>query len=141
MRHVRGGRAGADRGFRRRPERRAYFRLALALGCTVRELLARIDSRELTEWLVYEQLYGPLGPDRDDQLAALVAATVANALRSRGPAQKVSAFVPRWSAEPEQDTREQLHVAAGLAAQLGGVFVRGGGFDDEGGERGGVDDR
>jgi hypothetical protein len=40
---------------------------------TVRELLARIDSRELTEWAAFERLYGPLGPVRHDYLTAMVA--------------------------------------------------------------------
>lgn len=33
------------------PERRFYFRLARDLGMTVGELLARMSSDELTEWI------------------------------------------------------------------------------------------
>lgn len=36
------------------------FRLALRFGCTARELLARIDSRELAEWQAFETVYGPI---------------------------------------------------------------------------------
>ena len=39
-----------------RPSRRFYFRLAAHLGCTVRELLARLGSDELTEWLAFDQI-------------------------------------------------------------------------------------
>ena len=38
-----------------RPERIRYFRLAERLGMTVRQMLAAMDSAELTEWLVLEQ--------------------------------------------------------------------------------------
>lgn len=36
------------------------FRLALKFGCTVRELLVRIDSRELAEWQAFERAFGPI---------------------------------------------------------------------------------
>lgn len=42
---------------------------------TVRQLLASIDSRELTEWQVYEKETGPLGGERLDYLIARLAAT------------------------------------------------------------------
>ena len=46
-----GGRRGQGK-FSRHPERRFYFRLARDLGgLTVGELLARISSAELTEWV------------------------------------------------------------------------------------------
>ncbi len=37
-------------------ERRFYFELAEKLGCTVEELLARVSSKELTEWIVVWKL-------------------------------------------------------------------------------------
>jgi hypothetical protein len=36
------------------------FRLALAWGCSPREVLARIDSTELAEWIAFERLQGPI---------------------------------------------------------------------------------
>lgn len=36
------------------------FRLALKLGCTVRELLDRITAHELAEWQAFERIYGPI---------------------------------------------------------------------------------
>ena len=56
---------------------------------TVRELLARIDSAELSEWIAYFQLE-PFGPIRSDLSAGIIAATVANA--NKGKAGK--AFQP-----------------------------------------------
>ncbi len=38
------------------PERRFYFELALALGCTVPELLSRVSSAELVEWAAFFDL-------------------------------------------------------------------------------------
>jgi hypothetical protein len=32
------------------------FRLALALGMTVKRLLSELDSRELTEWIAFDQV-------------------------------------------------------------------------------------
>lgn len=37
-----------------RHSRRYYFGLAERLGMTVRELLERIDARELSEWMAYD---------------------------------------------------------------------------------------
>ncbi|WP_432118484.1 phage tail assembly protein T [Streptomyces sp. bgisy032] len=63
---------------------------------TVRELLARTSSRELTEWMAYEKITGPLDTRlRTDIAAGIVAATVHN---SQGPKKraKVSDFIPTW---------------------------------------------
>lgn len=42
-----------------------------------------MSSSELTEWMVYEKITGPLGRRRADIQAATIAATIANANRSR----------------------------------------------------------
>lgn len=39
-----------------RPQRRAYFAIALRLGMTVRQLLAAADSAELSEWIAFFEL-------------------------------------------------------------------------------------
>lgn len=44
-------------------------------------------------------MYGPLGPGRDDYLAATIAATVANSLSKKEI--PFSNFLPDWSARPE----------------------------------------
>jgi hypothetical protein len=46
------------------------FRLALRLGCTAQELLARIDSRELAEWQAFERVQGPIDDVWRDTLLA-----------------------------------------------------------------------
>lgn len=54
------------------------FRLALSLGTTLRELEAKMDSRELSEWMAYYSLE-PWGSPTDDYQNSLLCATVANA--------------------------------------------------------------
>lgn len=56
--------------------------MALALGMTVEELGERMSSRELTEWLAFDRI-SPIGDERDDLRAGIVASTVANCHRSR----------------------------------------------------------
>jgi hypothetical protein len=67
------------------------------MGCTVGELLARIDSRELTEWEAYERLAGPVGDERLDHLFAMLQATIANVNRGKNQkAYESSGFMPKW---------------------------------------------
>lgn len=90
----------------------------------VGELLRRTSSAELTEWMAYEQLAGPLGPARDDVLVAQLCAVVANANRDKKSRKaKPKDFVPEWDkgrGEPQtwQQTRS---VARMLNAAFGGT--------------------
>ena len=36
------------------------FRLALAWGCSPREVLARVNSTDLAEWVAFERAHGPI---------------------------------------------------------------------------------
>lgn len=64
---------------------------------TVRELLSRMDSRELSEWMAYEQVTGPLGSERGDFQAALLATVVANSLKGKkGRRLRLKDFLPKW---------------------------------------------
>ena len=58
---------------------------------TVRELLARIDSRELTEWAAYYELE-PWGTEVEDYRIASVQAMMANI--NRDPKKKSTPFTP-----------------------------------------------
>jgi hypothetical protein len=69
----------------------------------VRELLARTTSHELTEWMAYERVAGPLGGRRIDYAAALISAVLANVNSSgKGKAFEVSDFLIEWSAEASE---------------------------------------
>jgi hypothetical protein len=88
---------------------------------TVGEMLDRISSTELAEWAIYERDYGPLGPGRADQLAALVSATIANAAsvkRRYRPAD----FLPRWGAgrRRRQTPQEQLEIMRAFVSRFQG---------------------
>jgi hypothetical protein len=66
-------------------------------------LLGRISARELTEWMAFDRVCGPIGQQRDDQLAALIAERVTNSLSSgKGRRMAVTDFLPRWGLTPEE---------------------------------------
>lgn len=82
------------------------------------ELLSRVSSRELSEWAAFEREYGPLGPERGDWQAALVAHVVAGA--SGGKRTKISDFLIRWANRPKrQSSDDVLTVFRALASQRG----------------------
>lgn len=88
---------------------------------TVREAQARIDSREFAEWLAYERVAGPLGGERGDLHAAIVAATVHN-LWAKKP-RKLRDFYPTW-ARRKQSPEEMLAWAKTLNRAYGGTEVK-----------------
>lgn len=53
------------------------------MGCTVRELLHKIDARELVEWGIYYELE-PFGPNVNNLNAGLVASIMANVYSKKG---------------------------------------------------------
>lgn len=87
-------------------------------------MLAELDSHELSEWMAFEQVYGPLGPERVDLLFAMLMATVANAAprrKGKSPATPKQ-FLPRWDQNrPQQTPEEQLALVYQLNAAFGGT--------------------
>ena len=86
----------------------------------VSEMLERVSSAELTEWSAYEKVTGPLGQERDDLLAALVALVVANFSGSKKK-HKLGDFVPEWDRRP-QTPDEQLNKIRGMHAVFSAMF-------------------
>jgi hypothetical protein len=82
-------------------------------------MLASIDSRELSEWLAYERITGPLGQARDDRLLGMVAAVMANT--ARDPKKRPRPFDTTdfllWDDvdRPEQTMEEQMELFRALA--------------------------
>ena len=105
---------------RARPEREFYFRLAAHLGMTVAEMLARISSRELTEWAAYERRAGPLGGRRGDVHMAVVSAAIYNTNRKKGSkAIDPEKLLPVWdNHQSETDMWDSIRAAN---ADLGGT--------------------
>ncbi|MFG2683166.1 hypothetical protein [Streptomyces sp. NPDC048392] len=99
----------------------------------MRHLLADIHSDELTEWMAYEQLTGPLGPDRGDLLHGIRAAVIANAAGGKGRKAVPKDFIPKWDQTQSADWQEMLATARVLNSRLGGTdFTQGGGHGDAG---------
>jgi len=61
------------------PTRLFEFKLAAKLGCTVKELLQRIDRQELIEWVAYNEI-DPFTEDRADDRSAIIARVAAAGL-------------------------------------------------------------
>lgn len=87
----------------------------------VAELLARVSSAELTDWIAYEEIAGPLGPERDDILNAILCATIANANRDRKTRKATPKdYLPTWDQAP-QTADQQLAMLRQLNAKHGGT--------------------
>lgn len=86
------------------------------MGKTVRQLLAEIDSEELTEWIAFERLE-PFGSHMDDFRAGQVCATVANyagkVRNEDAAAAQPGDFMPslRQSTDRKSDTQHPVLLA------------------------------
>jgi hypothetical protein len=67
-----------------------------------------IAQKEISEWGAYQELYGPIGPERDDLRAAQIAWMLARVLG--GSDAELTDFMLRWEDPdpiPEDLTEEQ----------------------------------
>ncbi|WP_327436156.1 hypothetical protein OG279_26315 [Streptomyces sp. NBC_01201] len=92
------------------------------------ELLRTHTSDELCEWMAYEQITGPLGPDRLDLLFGILTATVSNGSRGKGQRPKEPKdFIPKWDQgarrEPA-DWQQMLAQVQSMNRRLGGADRR-----------------
>lgn len=80
-----------------------------------------MGSRELSEWMAYEQIE-PFGEQRADLRAAIIAATVANALRGRKSRRrwKPADFMPVFARKRTATPDELLAKARAINMALGG---------------------
>lgn len=89
----------------------------------VSELLARTSSLELSEWMAYEHITGPLDSRlRGDIAAGIVAATVANSNGAKKRA-KPSDFIPTWF-KRKRTVREIWAEVMKANTALGGSYER-----------------
>ena len=89
---------------------------------TVSEMLARMSSRELTEWMAYFTIE-PWGEERADLRAGIVASVIANVNRDprkRPRPYRPEDFMPRFGAPRRQSWQEQLRIAEIITAAMGG---------------------
>lgn len=90
-------------------------------------MLADIDSAELAEWMAYEHVAGPLGPERGDMLHGILAATVANANRGKGKKAEPKDFIPTWDQGARKqpvDWQQMLTQVQAMNRRLGGTDLR-----------------
>ncbi|MFM9651995.1 DUF4035 domain-containing protein [Streptomyces galilaeus] len=87
---------------------------------TVADLDVRLGSAELTEWMAFERITGPLGRRRHDIQAATIAATVANANRGKGKKFLVSDFLLPYGVE-RKSPQDMLATIRGINRSMGGA--------------------
>jgi hypothetical protein len=76
---------------------------------TVADLESRMGSAELTEWMAYEEMTGPLGRRRQDIQAATVAAAIANSTRGkRGRKAAIADFLVPYGEQGEKSPEQIL---------------------------------
>jgi len=89
---------------------------------TVADLDSRLGSAELTEWMAFEKITGPLGRRRQDIQAATIAATIANANRSKkGKKFNVDDFLIKYEDSGPKSPEQMLAAIKGLNKSMGGV--------------------
>jgi hypothetical protein len=69
--------------------------LALALGMTVAEVQEKVSGEELKWWMAYNRI-SPIGPERQDYNAALIASTVFNSQRTKGKPIEIEDMALKW---------------------------------------------
>lgn len=79
--------------------------------------------------MAYERVAGPLGGERGDVQAALIATTVANANRGKGRRAKLKDFLLRWDRRV-QSWQDQLAIVRQLNRMFGGTDNTGKEVDD-----------
>jgi len=89
---------------------------------TVADLDSRLDSAELTEWMAFEKMTGPLGRRRNDIQAATIAATIANANRGKGGRKfKLADFLIPYGGSERKSPEQMLAAIKSLNKSMGGV--------------------
>jgi hypothetical protein len=89
----------------------------------VQELLYRVSSLELSEWMAFNMLE-PFGADADYLGHAITASTIANVNRGKNQkAYKAEDFMPKFE-KAEQTPNQMIQTAAMYTAAFGGVDLR-----------------
>ncbi len=91
---------------------------------TVAELLGRISSKELTEWIAFSVLE-PFGSETNFLGHAITSSTIANTSRGKNrKAFEVEDFMPKFGKATEQTVDEMLQIAQMMTIGLGGKDLR-----------------
>ena len=96
----------------------------MALGLPRAEMLARMSSAELSEWVAFSTLE-PFGAEASYFGHAITASTIANVNRQKGQrVYKVDEFVPKFERKKAQSVDQMLQVAEMMTIGLGGKDLR-----------------
>lgn len=91
---------------------------------TVGELLARISSKELTEWMAFYTLE-PFGVETEFLGHAITSAVVANANKPKGKKSYTPEdFMPKFQKKKKQTTDAMIGMASVITKALGGKDLR-----------------
>ena len=91
---------------------------------TVNELLGRISSREISEWMAFSQLE-PFGTEVGFLGHAITSKVVADVNRAKGQkAYDVNDFMPNFEGAKKQTVEEMLQIAQMMTLGLGGKDLR-----------------
>lgn len=87
------------------------------------ELESQLSSSELTEWMAYERMTGPLGRRRSDIQAAVIAQMVYEVNRSKkAKRSKLRDFIPDYGKQRRQKTPDEiLGTLRSITKSFGGV--------------------
>ena len=92
---------------------------------TVAELLKRVSSREISEWMAFSQLE-PFGSEAGYIGHAITASTIANVNRKKSQkAFDVNDFMPKFGPKEEQSVEEMIQLAHTITLGMGGKDLRG----------------
>lgn len=92
---------------------------------TKAELLNRISSREISEWIAFYNIE-PFGEMRADLRAALIATVMANAWRGANQSPfKITDFMLTFDNKPEQTMDEMKQILKSFTIAAGGKIVKG----------------
>lgn len=87
---------------------------------TAGELLVRMSSRELSEWMAFYELE-PFGYERQEVVTAQLTAVVANMMRGSGrPPYKTKDFMPEFGRKAAQPVKMMKEMAKMMTVALGG---------------------
>lgn len=80
---------------------------------TVGEMLSRMSSKELTEWMAFASIE-PIGESRQDLRIAMLCTLVYNAIKGKGKAAKIDDFVLKFDPPKKQSMEEMQAILKGM---------------------------
>lgn len=95
--------------------------LASHLKMGVKEMLTKIDSKELTEWMAYYNLE-PFGEGRADVRQAITSCVVANAFSKQ--THRVDDFIPQFK-QPKRKDAMDWQVMKGMLQGVAKLYENG----------------